>query len=194
MSRSSTNGYTKPEVVWVQRRVKMRHAARIATLGALASATLFAGVLTPAAQASFGPENFEAGTCINNYVYVRKRRSEPLRSATPGRRPPALGHHEVHDETQRQQRRKERSKPDPRRRPAGPRGQPGGADAQVLRRQFNEPKAARRQAKSGTIEMEADARILPALRSPCPSSPAPSTTSNRRPACRSISASSRTRR
>jgi hypothetical protein len=42
----------------------MRHAARIATLGALASVALFAGALAPAAQASFGSESFEAGTCL----------------------------------------------------------------------------------------------------------------------------------
>jgi len=43
----------------------MRHAARIATLGALVCAGLFAGALTPTAQAAFGPETFEAGTCLN---------------------------------------------------------------------------------------------------------------------------------
>ncbi len=45
----------------------MRHAVRFALLlGALASAAMFAGALTSAAQASFGvtESNFEAGTCI----------------------------------------------------------------------------------------------------------------------------------
>jgi len=43
----------------------MRHAARIASLGALASAALLVGTLAPAAHASFGvtEEHFEAGTC-----------------------------------------------------------------------------------------------------------------------------------
>jgi hypothetical protein len=42
----------------------MRHVARFAMLGALASAALFATALAPAAQASFGIEKFEAGTCL----------------------------------------------------------------------------------------------------------------------------------
>ena len=43
----------------------MRQAARFATLlGALASAAMFATALAPAAQAAFGPESFEAGTCL----------------------------------------------------------------------------------------------------------------------------------
>jgi hypothetical protein len=42
----------------------MRHAARFATLlGALASTTMFATALAPAAQASFSVEKWEAGTC-----------------------------------------------------------------------------------------------------------------------------------
>jgi hypothetical protein len=43
----------------------MRHAARFAMLGALASVALFATALAPAAQASFGveKEKWEAGTC-----------------------------------------------------------------------------------------------------------------------------------
>jgi hypothetical protein len=44
----------------------MRHAARTASLGTLASVALFAGALAPVAQAAFGPETFEAGTCVNN--------------------------------------------------------------------------------------------------------------------------------
>jgi hypothetical protein len=42
----------------------MRHAARFAMLlGALASTAMFATALAPAAQASFGAEKWEAGTC-----------------------------------------------------------------------------------------------------------------------------------
>ena len=67
----------------------MRHAARFAVL--LASAAMFATALVPAAQAAFGPETFEAGTCIESHVHVRERRSEPLRSGHPGRGHPAWG-------------------------------------------------------------------------------------------------------
>jgi hypothetical protein len=44
----------------------VRHAARIASLGTLASIALFAAALTPVAQASFGvtEDHFEAGTCL----------------------------------------------------------------------------------------------------------------------------------
>jgi hypothetical protein len=43
----------------------VRHAARIASLVALACAALFATAPAPVAQAAFGPETFEAGTCLN---------------------------------------------------------------------------------------------------------------------------------
>jgi hypothetical protein len=47
--------------------VRVSHvAARMTSLGALVCAALFAGALTPAAQAAFGPETFEAGTCVNH--------------------------------------------------------------------------------------------------------------------------------
>ena len=49
----------------------MRHAARCVTLGALASAVLFVGGLTPAAQAAFGVAKFEAGTCNGNMAQVK---------------------------------------------------------------------------------------------------------------------------
>jgi hypothetical protein len=50
----------------------MRHAARIASLGALVSAALVAAVLAPAAWAAgFGVEKFEAGTCNGNETEVK---------------------------------------------------------------------------------------------------------------------------
>ena len=52
--------------------MRMRHAARIASLGALASAALCAGALAPAAQAAgFGVAKFEAGTCNGNEAEVK---------------------------------------------------------------------------------------------------------------------------
>jgi hypothetical protein len=62
----------------------MRHAARIATLGTLAIAALFAGVLAPVAQASFGPETFEADTCVNHtctYASIEANHSEAVTQA-----------------------------------------------------------------------------------------------------------------
>lgn len=60
----------------------MRHAARFAVL--LASAAMFATALVPAAQAAFGPETFEAGTCINHtctYASVEANHSEAVTQA-----------------------------------------------------------------------------------------------------------------
>ena len=60
----------------------MRHAARFAML--LASAAMFATALVPAAQAAFGPETFEAGTCINHtctYASVEANHSEAVTQA-----------------------------------------------------------------------------------------------------------------
>jgi hypothetical protein len=63
----------------------MRHAARFAMLlGALASVALFVTALVPAAQAAFGPETFEAGTCINHtctYASVEANHSEAVTQA-----------------------------------------------------------------------------------------------------------------
>jgi hypothetical protein len=63
----------------------MRQAARFAMLlGALASAATFATALAPAAQASFGPEVFEDGTCLTKtctYASVEANPSEAFTQA-----------------------------------------------------------------------------------------------------------------
>ncbi len=61
----------------------MRMPARIALLMALIG-LLLAGAMTPAAQASFGTESFEAGTCVNTsctYASVEKDHSEAFTQA-----------------------------------------------------------------------------------------------------------------
>ena len=69
----------------------MRHAARIATLGALVSAGLFAGALTPTAQAAFGPETFEAGTCVNHTCTYASIEANPAEAVTQAASHPAWG-------------------------------------------------------------------------------------------------------
>jgi hypothetical protein len=63
----------------------MRQASRFAMLlGALASAAMFATALAPAAQASFGAESFEAGTCMNtscSYEGIEHNKSEAYTQA-----------------------------------------------------------------------------------------------------------------
>jgi hypothetical protein len=63
----------------------MRHAAaRMTSLGVLVCAALFAGALTPAAQAAFGPETFEDGTCFNKtctYASVEANPNEAFTQA-----------------------------------------------------------------------------------------------------------------
>jgi hypothetical protein len=66
----------------------MRHAVRMASLGALASSALLAGALASTAEASFGVNggngSFEAGTCINTtctYASVKGNPSEAFTQA-----------------------------------------------------------------------------------------------------------------
>ncbi|HEY3866114.1 MAG TPA: hypothetical protein VGL54_08530 [Solirubrobacteraceae bacterium] len=70
----------------------MRHAARFVTLlGVLAGATMFATALAPVAQASFGPETFEAGTCINHTCTYASVKANPSEAVTQAASHPAWG-------------------------------------------------------------------------------------------------------
>jgi hypothetical protein len=69
----------------------MRHAARIASLGALTSAALFAGALAPVAQAAFGPEVFEAGTCVNDTCTYPSVEANPKEAFTQAAGHPPWG-------------------------------------------------------------------------------------------------------
>ena len=109
----------------------MLRRAHVAWLTTLACAGLAAAALAPAAQAGFGPEVFEDGTCVNKtctYASVEADRAEAFTQAAGH---PPWGWYEVHHETQRQQRRRLVGKATARGRAARACRQSAGADAEV---------------------------------------------------------------
>jgi hypothetical protein len=146
----------------------MRHVARIATLGTLATAALFAGVLTSVAQASFGTETFEAGTCINNtctYASVEANHSE---AATQAASHPAWGITKFTMKTSGSNAGEalRRIRVDV---PPGLAANPEAPMPKCSVAQFNaNPKGCPASSEVGTIEMEATLEVLPGAPLPLP--------------------------
>jgi hypothetical protein len=145
----------------------MRHAARIASLGALVSAALVAAVLAPAAWAAgFGVEKFEAGTCNGNETEVKSCEyiSPPSAFYTQAAGHPPWGLTGVElAHTGTEGSRVPTGEPLKRLRVDVPPGL--AADPQTLetctRKQFNEdPKLCPKGSEAGFVELEAVVKVL----------------------------------
>jgi hypothetical protein len=139
-------------------------------LGVLASAALFAGALVPGAQAAFGPESFEAGTCVNNtctYSSVEANHSEAFTQAA-GHPPWGITSFKMkHSGNNVEGASVRRIRVDV---PAGLAANPQAPMPKCSVTQFNkEPKGCPTGSEVGTINMEAVAEPLGLAQVPLPS-------------------------
>jgi hypothetical protein len=147
----------------------MRHAACTTLLGALASAALFAGVLVPAAEA-FGPEVFEAGTCVNDTCTYPSVEANPQEAFTQAAGHPPWGITSFkmkHSGNNVEGASVRRIRVDV---PAGLAANPQAPMPKCSVAQFNkEPKGCPTGSEVGTINMEAIAEPLGLAQVPLPS-------------------------
>ena len=78
----------------------MKLHVRAALAGLLSARLARASSRRPRRRRS-APEALRSGHLREPHVHLPQRRSQPQRSLHPGSRPPAVGHHQVRDETQR---------------------------------------------------------------------------------------------
>jgi hypothetical protein len=149
----------------------MRHVARFAILlGALASAAMFATALAPVAQAAFGPEVFEAGTCVNDTCTYPSVEANPKEAFTQAAGHPPWGITSFkmkHSGNNVEGASVRRIRVDV---PAGLAANPQAPMPKCSVAQFNkEPKGCPTGSEVGTIDMEAVAEPLGLAQVPLPS-------------------------